>query len=224
MFTLNRGCQDGMEVRVSKREIFERELFNCDIIKNKGRKLDTELKSIYHSAMNKYMILFAIGKDRPGIVDEVTSYLFKKHANIEDSRMAVLGGRFTIMCLFSCSSEELESIRAGLNSLNDPGLETSFHEADNPGSLRTEACLPLNLEVISMDHPGIVQSVVHILKKHNVSIQSLDTEIKAMPHTGAPMFDLNLSATVPGSQSISKVKDELNDMASEMNLDLIFRS
>lgn len=149
-------------------------------------------------------------KNRIGIVDEVSSYLFKRNANIIDSRMAVMGGHFTITCLFSCSSEELESIRSDMKSLNDFGLATSLHEADNPESMQTEASLPLKLEVISMDHPGIVQTVVHILK--------------AMPHTGAPMFDLNLEASVPAKQSIPKVKEELNDMASKMNLDLIFKS
>ena len=174
--------------------------------------------------MNKYMILFALGKNRIGIVDEVTSYLFNRNANIEDSRMAVMGGHFTITCLFSCSSEELASIKADMKSLSDLGLATSLHEADNPDSLKIEDSLPLKLEVISMDHPGIVQNVVHILKKHNVCIQSLDTELRAMPHTGAPMFDLNLDESVPASQSIAKVKDELNDLASEMNLDLIFKT
>ena len=174
--------------------------------------------------MNEYMILFALGKNRIGIVDEVSSYLFKRNANIIDSRMAVMGGHFTITCLFSCSSEELESIKSDMKSLNDFGLATSLHEADNPDSMKTEASLPLKLEVISMDHPGIVQNVVHILKKHNVCILSLDTELKAMPHTGSPMFDLNMEASVPAKQSISKVKEELNDMASEMNLDLIFKS
>ena len=174
--------------------------------------------------MNKYMILFAVGKNRLGIVDEVSSYLYERNANIIDSRMAVMGGHFTITCLFFCSSEEVESIQSNLKDLNDFGLATSLHEADNPDSMQTEDSIPLKLEVISMDHPGIVQHVVHILKEHDICILSLETEIKAMPHTGGPMFDLNLEAIVPKSQSMTKVKDELNEMASEMDLDLIFKS
>ena len=123
--------------------------------------------------MNKYMILFALCKNRLGIVDEVTSYLFERKANILDSRMAVMGGLFSITCLFSCSSGELESIKADMKSLADLGLATSLHEADNPDSMQTEASNPLKLEVVSMDHPGIVQNVVHILKENNVCITSL---------------------------------------------------
>ncbi len=170
------------------------------------------------------MILFALSKNRLGIVDEVSSYLFERKANILDSRMAVMGGHFSITCLFSCSSIELENIKADMKILTDLGLATSLHEADNPDSMQTEASVPLKLEVISMDHPGIVQNVVHILKENNVCILSLDTELKPMPHTGAPMFDLNLEASVPESMSIEEVKDKLEELASEMDLDLIFKN
>ena len=81
--------------------------------------------------MKKYMILFSVGKDRPGIVDDVSTLLFERGANIEDSRMAAMGGRFSIMTLFSCTSEQLESIRVGLDDLRKLGLETSLHEADD---------------------------------------------------------------------------------------------
>ncbi len=173
--------------------------------------------------MNKYMILFALSKNRLGIVDEVSSYLFERKANLLDSRMAVMGGHFSITCLFSCTTIELEVIKADMKVLTDLGLATSLHEADNPDSMQTEASNPLKLEIISMDHPGIVQNVVHLLKEKNICILSLDTELKPMPHTGAPMFDLNLEASVPESISIDDIKEKLEELASEMDLDLIFK-
>lgn len=172
--------------------------------------------------MNKYMILCAVGKNRLGIVDDVSSYLLKKNTNIEDSRMVVLGGRFSIMCLFSCSEDGLQNIKDDIGSLNKIGLNITLHEADSPDSLKKVDQLPLTFEVISMDHPGIIQNFVHILKEHSVCIQSLDTQMKPMPHCGAPLFDLKVKADVPASKSIAKVKEELNELASDLNLDLTF--
>ena len=40
--------------------------------------------------MTKYFILLSSGKDRPGIVDDISTLLFDKGANLEDSRMAVM--------------------------------------------------------------------------------------------------------------------------------------
>ena len=42
--------------------------------------------------MKIYKILFSVGKDQPGIVDDISTILFEREANIEDSRMAVMGG------------------------------------------------------------------------------------------------------------------------------------
>ncbi len=172
--------------------------------------------------MNKYRILFAVGEDRPGIVEDISTFLFDRNANIEESRMASLGGRFSIMCLFSCTEEKLSNIESGTEHLSRAGLEVSFHDADDPTTLEKKAHLPLHLEVVSMDHPGIVQKIVHILKEHNINIHSLETRLKAMPHSGAPLFDLDLEADVPAEITIGKVKEELNELALDMNLDILF--
>jgi len=173
--------------------------------------------------MKKYMILFAVGKDRPGIVDEVSTLLFEHGANIEDSRMAALGRRFSIMSLFSCTLEQLEGIKGNMVDLKKKGLETFFHEAEDPSAVSVHPALPLKFEVISMDHPGIVQKIVHLLHQHNVNIRSLDTQVAMAPLSGAPLFDLKLEADVPVEKLIAKVKNELMELAAEMNLDLSFK-
>ena len=44
-----------------------------------------------------------------------------------------MGGRFTIMSLFSCPGEQVETIRKELDDLRKLGFEVSLHEADDPG-------------------------------------------------------------------------------------------
>jgi glycine cleavage system transcriptional repressor len=169
------------------------------------------------------MILFLLGEDRPGIVDDVSSLLFDQGANIEDSRMATMGGCFSIMTLFSCTSKQLEAIKEGLDDLEKLGFQTSLHEAQDPAASPKRAELPLKIEVTAMDHPGIVQNVVHILRLHDVNIESLITEVTRAPLSGAPIFSLTLEAGIPAGEPIAKVKDELTKLATEMNLDLSFK-
>jgi glycine cleavage system transcriptional repressor len=169
------------------------------------------------------MILFAVGKDRPGIVDDVTRLLYEQGANIEDSRMASMGGRFSIVTLFSCSDEALEVIRVRAEALGELGLAWSLHDAEDPQACTPQPALPLKLEVMSVDHPGIVQKVVHVLRRHEANIRSLETEVTRAPLSGSPLFDLSLEADVPASRSIATVKEELAQLAAEMNLDLNFK-
>jgi glycine cleavage system transcriptional repressor len=174
--------------------------------------------------MKTYKILFSVGKDRPGIVDDISRILFEREANIEDSRMAVMGGCFSMMTLFSCPLDQVDIIKSDLQDLREMGIETSLHEAQDPTTTHRQASLPLKFEVVAMDHPGIVQKVVHILHTHDVNIQTLNTQVIRAPLSGSPLFDLTLEADVPVDKPIATVKAELSDLAIEMNLDLNFKS
>ncbi len=174
--------------------------------------------------MKEYTILFLTGEDRPGIVDDVSTFLFAKGANIEDSRMAVLGGCFSIMMLFSCSEEELNEISAGLSELKSLGLEASLHGAKAPELAYDPDASILKLSVTCMDHPGIVKEVVRILRRYEVNIRSMNTGTGSAPLSGAPMFSMMLEGVAPGEEEILLVKERLTALASEMNMDLSFPS
>ena len=173
--------------------------------------------------MKQYMILTCVGKDRPGIADDITTFLFEHQANIEDSRMAVMGGRFSVMVLFSCTVDQLATIRSEIIRLENLGLEVSLHEADDPSTQTAGPALPLTIEVTAMDHPGIVQKVVRILRSYDVNVLALNTQVSQAPLSGAPLFNLDLEAAVPAGTPIARVKADLEDLAADMNLDLVFR-
>jgi len=172
--------------------------------------------------MRQYLILFSAGKDRPGIVDDISTVLYEAGANIEDSRMAVLGGCFSVMTLFSCTAKQVEAVRAGLQKLKKLGLNCFLHEAQDPRAAKKRPGIPLRFEVTAMDHPGIVNRFVRLLHVREVNIESLVTQVSRAPLSGAPLFNLSLEATVPASASIALVKEELENLAREMNVDLVF--
>jgi glycine cleavage system transcriptional repressor len=174
--------------------------------------------------MKKHMVLFSIGSDRPGIVDDVSTRLFELGANILDSRMTVMGGCFSIMTLFSYSSEQLEAIKKEMTALEKLGLKSYLHEAQDPETIPKRTALPLNFEVTSVDHPGILQEVVHCLRLKNANIESLVSQMTCAPFSGAPLFHLSVEAAVPAENPIAEVKEELLTIAAKMNLDLNFQN
>ena len=58
-----------------------------------------DLEHVRHDTPMPQLALSAIGRDRPGIVAEVTRALLGHSLNITDSQMAVLCGRFTMMLI-----------------------------------------------------------------------------------------------------------------------------
>jgi glycine cleavage system transcriptional repressor len=61
-------------------------------------------------AMAQYAILTAVGKDRPGLVDVVSRFILQCGGNIEDSRMAILGGEFAMVILVGGPPEAVQKV------------------------------------------------------------------------------------------------------------------
>ncbi|HEY8667616.1 MAG TPA: ACT domain-containing protein [Tepidisphaeraceae bacterium] len=167
-----------------------------------------------------HAILTAVGSDRPGLVDEVSEFIFQQGGNIEDSRMVNLRGQFAMMVLLSGTEETLGKIRAGL-----PGLSaaTNLHAELRPAeSARTAAsaqALPYRLTATAMDQAGLVHHIAHLLKTMSVNIESLETRLAAAPITGAPVFEMELILSVPRSTAISKLRQSLGGLCDELNID-----
>jgi glycine cleavage system transcriptional repressor len=125
------------------------------------------------------LALSAIGRDRPGIVAEVTRALLGHSLNITDSQMAVLGGRFTMMLIVDAPDgtdldavhEELTRTRERL-SLDALSLSALADAAD------AAAADPSHIvTVYGVDHPGIVHAVSARLAARAVNVTDLETRL-----------------------------------------------
>ena len=147
--------------------------------------------------MKLYSILFAIGPDRPGIVEEVSRCLHDNMANIEDSRMAAMGGQFTVTVLFSCMEERMTAIESQAQSLASSGITCYFHTADDPHAQKKGGALPLQIHIQAMDHPGIVKMIVEALHGYGANVESLETRITNAPFSLARRNAARVSAVSP---------------------------
>src|SRR5690349_22287128 len=104
------------------------------------------------------LALSAIGRDRPGIVAEVTRALLGHSLNISDSQMAVLGGRFTMMLIVDApDGTDLDSVREELartRSRLDLDAVALHPLADTAGDAVAGAPSHI-VTVYGVDHPGI---------------------------------------------------------------------
>ena len=67
--------------------------------------------------MLHYLVISALGKDRPGIVNQLSNILLDAGCNIVESRMAVLGGEFALMLLINGREETLGGIKERMADL-----------------------------------------------------------------------------------------------------------
>jgi glycine cleavage system transcriptional repressor len=141
-------------------------------------------------------VLTAIGRDRPGLVEEVAEFFLERGGNIEESRMANLLGQFAIAVLVSGTTESIERIAADADALRaQTGLELQLTPV---ASERPAPSAPgLRFRGQALDEPGLVHEVADVFRNHGANIESLATTIEPAPVTGAPVFTIEavVSAT-----------------------------
>jgi glycine cleavage system transcriptional repressor len=169
-----------------------------------------------------YVVLTAVGPDRVGIVDDIAGAVSKAGGNIEESKMAVLGGEFAVIMLVSGPGGSIESL---CRTLPGMGTDLSLHVECRPTREPRggEKGRPYLLEAVSLDTPGIVHSVTAILRGHGINIEDLETDTAAAPWTGAPMFRLKAHLVVGPSVSLATLKDDLARLQKEHDLDIALK-
>jgi glycine cleavage system transcriptional repressor len=169
--------------------------------------------------MLHHAVLTAVGDDRPGLVDEVTRYITERGGNLEDSRMVNLRGQFAMMMLVAGSDEAMGRLHDGLGSLRrGSSVHAELRPADAGAEQRSPA-LPFRLNTWAMDHPGLMQSVSHLLGELGVNIESVDSSLRPAPYTNTPLFEMELVLAVPASTHVAELRERLGDLCDEMNID-----
>jgi glycine cleavage system transcriptional repressor len=169
-----------------------------------------------------FVVLTAVGPDRVGIVDDISGAVSGAGCNIEESKMAVLGGEFAVIMLVSGPAGSVEAMTRSLPSLGVKlGLLVGCHPTHEPRA--EEKGRPYLLKAVSLDTPGIVHSVTAILRRHEVNIEEMSTETAAAPWTGAPMFRLTTHLVVGPSVSIGSLKAELAHLQQQLDVDITLK-
>ena len=169
--------------------------------------------------MKEHAVLTAMGKDRVGIVDDLSQAILERGCNIEESKMALLGGEFVSILLVSGAQADVGRLIGELPKLGESiglAIELKGTEPPHPNA----ESRPYLLESISLDTPGIVHAVTRILRREGVNIEDLETETAAAPWTGAPMFVMKARIAVPAGLSARRLRAELDELSSEHDLDI----
>jgi len=170
--------------------------------------------------MKNLLVITALGQDRPGIVNELSRSVVDSGCNMEDSRMTVLGGEFAVIMLVSGKWNELAKLENSLPALGRRlDLLVSTKRTEPPKAMGN--VLPYAVEVVALDHPGIVHQLANFFARREINIRDLATASYAAAHTGTPMFSVHMTVDVPAGTHIATLREEFMDFCDQLNLDAI---
>ena len=165
------------------------------------------------------LVLTAVGPDRPGLVDHLTRELGKFDCNIADSRMVNLRGQFAIVMLVQMPDDQADPLTAAMGQAGQ-AVGLRIEVAQSRGDQATRAGVPYRIRTYAMDQAGLVHQIAHVLNEHRVNIEDLTSCLDHGPHTGTPLFSLDMIVTVPPGVKLADVRSELEALCAKLNCDL----
>jgi len=179
--------------------------------------------------VKNYLVVSALGEDRPGLVNELSRVILECDCGIVDSRMTVLGGEFAILLLVQGNWNTLTKLEMQLKRL-EQALNMTIITKRTESRAPAGDVLPYAVEVVAVNQTGIVHhlasfGIVHHLASffasRSINIEDMVTRSYSAPHTGTPMFSVNLAIGIPANMHIAMLREEFLDFCDDLNLDAV---
>lgn len=167
--------------------------------------------------MKKFLVLSALGPDRPDLIRDLAKAIADAGCNIVDCRMTMLGSEFAALVLVSGTWNavaKLESQAAALGKKLDLMLTTRRTEERPPRDM-----IPYVVDVAALDRPGILSDVADFFVRRDITVDELSCWSYAAASTGADMVSLSLNISIPADLHIGRLRDEFTDFCDGLNLD-----
>lgn len=153
-----------------------------------------------------------IGDDRPGIVAAVTSTLADLGANLEDSSMTILRGRFA-MTLIAQAATTQAAIRDALAPVEQRlGVHTTVAEVGPESAATAPAGSHYLLSLHGADRPGIVAAITGLVAECHGNITDLTTRL------AGDLYVLVCEVDLPGDVDAGQLDRDLADLAAGLGV------
>ena len=182
-------------------------------------KAPEKKSSVTPPPLQKQLAVTVIGPDRAGLIRDLSKIVTDAAGNIQESRMIALGSEFAMLMLVSGNWHSVAKIREKLVQLQERGEVTITVRDSSPRTGVTAA--PYVIDVVSLDHEGIVLGLSNFFAARELEIAELNTRQYNAPHTGAPMFSVQMTVNIPADIQLSALREEFLEFCDSENLDAI---
>jgi len=172
----------------------------------------------------QHFALTIVGRDRPGIVAQVTEILFNLGCNIADSSCSILGGQFAMILIISHPQfTSRDSFGEAFQPLEEADLTVALRVlkpgGEVPPHFEGEICM---ISVYGADRPGIVYRVAQVLGAKRINITDLNTKLVGSEQR--PVYVMILEAILPAGVSEQEVDVWMTPLREQLQVDINVRT
>jgi glycine cleavage system transcriptional repressor len=170
------------------------------------------------------LALYAIGRDRPGIVAAVARVLLDHEINIEDSQATILRGHFAMVLILGAPEDaDADALLDDLTGTAEE-LDLEWIHVGDVAAAGEPVTNPSHvLSVYGGDHPGIVHAVSSALAERDVGITDLNSRMVDGENGDEPIYVLMLEVALPGDADEREVRAALDGVAEQEGVEVELR-
>jgi glycine cleavage system transcriptional repressor len=162
------------------------------------------------------LAITVVGKDRPGIIADVSAGLSRLGLNLTDSTMTLLRGHFAMTLICSGEADE-DDVVAALRPVTDDGLLATVRAVPPEPSAGTGG-EPYTLIVHGADRLGIVAALTRVIAEFGGNITDLTTRLSGS------LYLLSAEIDLPSIVDIDDLVSKLDEAAESLGVDVSLRS
>ncbi|MBI1195144.1 MAG: amino acid-binding protein [Gammaproteobacteria bacterium] len=161
--------------------------------------------------MESWYMLTLVGRDRPGIVAEVTQVLYEAGCLLGEASMLRLGGNFTIMLMVGTDGDGT-ALNRSLQQLAD-ALDLRIHLDPAEGAFHEHPEANICVTISGADRAGIVAQATRCLAGCGFNILNLESTVAGSVER--PLYVLHIEGQCPlDAEAIEQrlIQDGLRDL------------
>ncbi len=166
----------------------------------------------------QFLVITALGTDRPGIVNTITRLVSECGCNIEDSRLAMFGKEFTFIMMLSGSWNAITQIEATL-PLKGAELELLIVMKRTQSVQTTDYPLTVTVNVVVDDAPRIIEQFTNLFTTQQCNIAELVSKTQpANMNSGMPaQLEIQITAHHPLDDNGIIIKNKFQQLCTMLN-------
>jgi glycine cleavage system transcriptional repressor len=171
----------------------------------------------------RHFILTAVGRDRPGIVADLSEMVFDLGCNLENSSMMNLGSEFATMVMISGKGADLgDRLHLACKHLEYEKGMTIFIKPVEAGSSPASPPegKPFRLRTMGEDKAGIVARTARAIADAGGNIVSVASQLRLAASTGTPLYEMEMRFDLPARADPEALRKRLSDIEDLLHIEI----
>jgi glycine cleavage system transcriptional repressor len=168
----------------------------------------------------EWMAITVIGRDRPGIVANVSGVLYRHRSSIEELSQTVIRGQFAMILIATLGEgASAQALKSELRDLSrDLGLDIDLRWLKPEDLIPYEAggTEPFIITARGKDRPGLVYGITELLAERGINITNLGAQVARLGQE--PEYIQVFEVDIPKGLDYRLLQEKLRQRAEEMGV------